>query len=218
MKEQVDEQLQINENLRARIDELLQANLTANARLKETDAIVAGFRIEDTNARMHALEEEVKSLTSKAKQMEQERQQMDYLKKKTDEDMRDLIKQNVDLVQQRDEIKRTLAKERKDLQDRGKEQDASKEETDQRRHELSRLKDDLGMLRISNDNKDRKISELHQQIKTNESANNKSKRKFSVCLVPIPMVMVIWRGRLSHWQTLRPGFCWQSAFPSWRIV
>nr|KAJ3422179.1 hypothetical protein HK105_000847 [Polyrhizophydium stewartii] len=84
--------------------------------------------------------------------------------RKAQEDIKDLVKKTIDLTHERDELRHVLAKEREDQATAKRADQDFSEEFERHRHELERLKDDLGMIKIACDNKDRKISDLQSQV------------------------------------------------------
>ncbi|KAL2913622.1 hypothetical protein HK105_206924 [Polyrhizophydium stewartii] len=174
LKSQVDEQLQINASLKARINDLLHSCSSLQAKLKSSEATIASFNIDEHAARIKSLDETVRSLQVQLKQSEHDRATAEAGHRKAQEDIKDLVKKTIDLTHERDELRHVLAKEREDQATAKRADQDFSEEFERHRHELERLKDDLGMIKIACDNKDRKISDLQSQIKSNEAANNKN--------------------------------------------
>ncbi|KAI8813011.1 hypothetical protein BJ742DRAFT_865963 [Cladochytrium replicatum] len=190
-KDQVDEQLQINQNLKNKIEELYKANAQLLTRVEDMESSVLSFDMDSHKAQIRELQAEKIVLQTEIKQAEQLRQQEEHLRLKISQDCADLVKANVTLKNELEDVQRRVRrvssdpfswqyfvydgpKEFEQREDKVKRRQDYIKEAESLRDEVSRLKDDISMGRISIDNKERKIHELTQQCRQTEIALNKA--------------------------------------------
>ncbi|KAK5670087.1 hypothetical protein QVD99_003409 [Batrachochytrium dendrobatidis] len=172
-REKIDEQLQINKSLSNKVDELLQVNVTITAKLKKSESVILGFKMEEHQSKIREFENLVKELETKVKQHEYEMTRVDLCKKKMDDDLKDLLSKNIALTYKCEESKKALDRERKQETEQSQSDKKEIEDIEKQKYQLERLKGDYEMLKITMENKDRKISELQQQMELLETSNHK---------------------------------------------
>ncbi|EGF80252.1 hypothetical protein BATDEDRAFT_88662 [Batrachochytrium dendrobatidis JAM81] len=172
-REKIDEQLQINKSLSNKVDELLQVNVTITAKLKKSESVILGFKMEEHQSKIREFENLVKELETKVKQHEYEMTRVDLCKKKMDDDLKDLLSKNIALTYKCEESKKALDRERKQETEQSQSDKKEIKDIEKQKYQLERLKGDYEMLKITMENKDRKISELQQQMELLETSNHK---------------------------------------------
>ncbi|KAI9209238.1 uncharacterized protein BJ171DRAFT_111617 [Polychytrium aggregatum] len=169
-KDQVEEQLHINQTLKSRIEELHKLNTQLQTKLEDADASMLSWDIESQKVRIAELMREKIDLQTELKQIETVRNQDEHMRLKIQQDCSELIKVNVTLKAELDDTQRRLRKEFEQRDEKGRRRQDQAKEVEIMREELAKIRDDLSMAKISVDNKDRKLSEVGQQLRATEAA------------------------------------------------
>ncbi len=132
--------------------------------MAKAKATIANFKIEEFTNRIKTLEADKLDLQTEIKQMETTRLQEHHLKSRIEQDCRDLLRANVELKNQLDLLKENNAQElglREEYKIKNQEQIKDDEKV---RSDLARFKDDLYMLQVTMEMKEKEISELVQKV------------------------------------------------------
>jgi hypothetical protein len=132
--------------------------------LTKAKATITDFKIEEFTNRIKTLEADKLDLQTEIKQMETTRLQEHHLKSRIEQDCKDLIRANVELKNQLELLKENTAKElglREENKNKNQEQIKDDEKV---RSDLARFKDDLYMLQVTMEMKEKELSELVQKV------------------------------------------------------
>lgn len=132
--------------------------------MAKAKATITDFKIEEFTNRIKTLEADKLDLQTEIKQMETTRLQEHHLKSRIEEDCKDLIRANVELKNQLELLRENAAKElglREENKSKNQEQIKDDEKV---RSDLARFKDDLYMLQVTMEMKEKEISELVQKV------------------------------------------------------
>ncbi|KAJ3037745.1 hypothetical protein HK097_003424, partial [Rhizophlyctis rosea] len=173
-KQQVDEQLALNEKMKGRVEELRGVNASLQSQIETLQITIDTSTSTHLTSRVKDLEAENLSLRTDVKQAETRAKQEEHLRMKIAEDCSELVKTNVGLKKEVEDVAMRLRKELAAREAKVTKRQDQLKELEQIRGDFERLKDDFGMLKISADAKDRKIGELTGQLKTVEATLNKA--------------------------------------------
>ena len=112
--------------------------------------------------------------------METVRLQEQHLKSRIEQDCNDLIRTNVELRNQLIELKENSKKEFELLEEHKAKNIDQINEEETIRSDLTRYKDDLYMMKVTMEMKEKEMSELTQRLKLADTSNNK-------CNIGIPL-------------------------------
>ncbi|KAJ3125467.1 hypothetical protein HK101_005925, partial [Irineochytrium annulatum] len=171
-REQVEDLLQINATLKSRVEELHRAHTAIQSQIEDHAASGTALELEACHARIAELTAERTQLLCDAQQADTLAKQEEHLRSRVAGDCAELVKANVTLRQELEDVQRRLREEleRREAGIRRRQEKATAVE--EARDELGRLKDEMAMLRISADNRSRKIADLTAHIKSMENAMN----------------------------------------------
>ncbi|KAJ3243099.1 hypothetical protein HK104_008163, partial [Borealophlyctis nickersoniae] len=127
-----------------------------------------------TQHRIATLESDILALQTQVKQAETKARQEEFLRTKIGEDCSELVKENVKLRSEVEDARARLRKEQAMRDQKQQHRTDQLKELEHLRTEVERLKDDMAMMRIAAESKERKCVELGQALKNNESALNKA--------------------------------------------
>lgn len=132
--------------------------------MNKAKATISNFKIEEFTNRIKTLEAEKLDLQTEIKQTETTRMQENHLKLRIEQDCKDLIRTNVELRNQLEELKESTAKALELREEnKTKNQEQIKEE-EKVRSDLARYKDDLYMLQVTMEMKEKEITELVHKV------------------------------------------------------
>ncbi|KAJ3083376.1 hypothetical protein HK102_001107 [Quaeritorhiza haematococci] len=174
MKQQIEEQIQINAQLRSRMNELYKENVKLQSDLESTKGTLHIYELENTKETVTTLQTELLSLRAQLKQLETAKSHEEHLRLRVVQDCSELVKSNVTLKAELEDMQRRLRKESEGREDRVKKRRDSLRDNEEVREELARVRDEVAMGRLSVEHKERRIGELVTQLKASEDALNKA--------------------------------------------
>ncbi|KAJ3217836.1 hypothetical protein HK099_005320 [Clydaea vesicula] len=148
-------------------------SLKEESQIEDVHATYSTFDLDAHKARIGELQLVIKELRSQVQIAETRQQQEEHLRMRAMEDCSELVRANVGLKTELEDVQRRLRKVLIDEFEQREEKLRHKQEkikdVEIAREEVSRLKDDLTMLKISTDAKDNKIYELLSKNKSVEA-------------------------------------------------
>ncbi|KAJ3025918.1 UNVERIFIED_CONTAM: hypothetical protein HDU68_006503 [Siphonaria sp. JEL0065] len=171
-RDQVEELLHINATLKVRIEELHKQNSSIQSKLDDHDSNVLGEELHTEKLRVQDLRKENEVLLIEMQQAVTRAKQEEHMKLRIAQDCEELVKSNVTLKNELEEVQRRLRREFESREQKLQKRQDHIREADEIKEEFNRVKDEYSMLKISVDNKDRKIQDLRAQVNSMENALN----------------------------------------------
>ncbi|ORY46064.1 hypothetical protein BCR33DRAFT_784173 [Rhizoclosmatium globosum] len=159
---------------RDQVEELLHINATLKVRSKldDHDANILGDELQAEKNRSADLRKENENLMIEMQQAVTRAKQEEHMKLRVVQDCEELVKANVTLKNELEEVQRRLRREFEAREQKIQKRSDHIREADELKQEFNRVKDEYAMLKISIDNKDRKIQDLRAQVNSMENALN----------------------------------------------
>lgn len=174
LKDQVEEQLKINDSLKTRVDELRKHCSELESNLEDANASFASYDMEENKLRMKELVDTIADLKTQIQTMEVRMKQEEHMKRRVMEDCSELVKNNTNLKCELEDVQRRLKKEYDQREQKLKQRQDKIKDAESAKEELGRIRDELSMAKISAESKDRRIHDLSQQCKSLEAALTKA--------------------------------------------
>ncbi|KAJ3382534.1 hypothetical protein HDU92_004698 [Lobulomyces angularis] len=149
-------------------------SLKEESQIEDVHATYSTFDLDAHKARIGELQLVIKELRSQVQIAETRQQQEEHLRMRAMEDCSELVRANVGLKTELEDVQRRLRKEFEQREEKLRHKQEKIKDVEIAREEVSRLKDDLTMLKISTDAKDNKIYELLSKNKSVEGALTKA--------------------------------------------
>ncbi|KAI9348655.1 hypothetical protein BDR26DRAFT_707750 [Obelidium mucronatum] len=153
-----------------RIEELHKHNSAIQSKLDDHDSNVLGEELQTEKNRTQDLRKENEVLLIEMQQAVTRAKQEEHMKLRIAQDCEELVKANVTLKNELEEVQRRLRREFESREQKIQKRQDHIREAEELKEEYNRVKDEYSMLKISVDNKDRKIQDL--RINSMENALN----------------------------------------------
>ncbi|KAJ3131890.1 hypothetical protein HK100_005920 [Physocladia obscura] len=157
---------------RDQVEELLHINATLKSKLDDHNANILGEELESEKSRLNDLRKDNEVLMIEIQQALTKAKQEEQMKLRIAQDCEELVKSNVTLKNELEEVQRRLRREFESREQKIQKRQDSIRESEEIKEEFNRIKDEYSMLKISVDNKDRRLQDFRMQINSMENALN----------------------------------------------
>ncbi|KAJ1562443.1 hypothetical protein HK405_012083 [Cladochytrium tenue] len=171
-REQVDELLHVNATLKVRVEELHKDVAILQSKVDDHDAAAAALDVQGYQKRIDELRQENAQLTTAAQQADTRTRQEEHLRARIAADCDELVRANVTLKAELDDARRRLRKELEVREHRSQKKQDKVREIEEAKEELGKIRDELAIMRIAQDNKDRKVADYKAQVQSMEHSLN----------------------------------------------
>lgn len=171
-REQVEEQLSINDSMKSRVDDLHKTITRLEIQIEDSKSNAMQWELDSLKSRIVDLNKVKIELQTELQTMEVQSRQDETSRLKLSQECQELIKSNVTLKSELDDAQKRLKQEYEFKEEKGRRRQDQVKEVEILREESRKSKDELAMAKISIDNKDRKITEMGSKLRSTEAALN----------------------------------------------